>query len=138
MVPLILFRRWVRTLGRRARQVADTSSHDSETINAVQTVQAFTHEGYERKAFGDAIEDSVTMAIRRTRARAVMTGVVIFAVFAAIVCVGWVGAHDMITHRTTGGLLVQFIIYAILVGGGVGALSETWATFSAPPARRSV
>ena len=127
MVPLILFGRWVRTLSRKSQdKIADTSAHASETINAVQTVQAFTHEGYERKAFGNAIEDSVTMAILRTRARAVMTGVVIFAVFAAIVCVGWIGAHDMITHRTTGGMLVQFIIYAILVGGGVGALSETW------------
>ncbi len=127
MVPLMLFGRWVRTLSRKSQdKIADTSAQASETINAVQTVQAFTHEGFERKAFGAAIEDSVRMAILRTRARAVMTGVVIFAVFAAIVCVGWVGAHDVITHRTTGGLLLQFILYAILVAGGVGALSETW------------
>ena len=32
----------------------------------------------------------------------------------------------MIAHRMTGGLLLQFIIYAVLVAGGVGALSETW------------
>ncbi|MBU6299212.1 MAG: ATP-binding cassette domain-containing protein [Alphaproteobacteria bacterium] len=127
MVPLMLFGRWVRSLSRKSQdKIADTSAHASETINAVQTVQAFTHEAQERKVFGTAVEDSVRIAILRTRARAVMSGVVIFAVFAAIVCVGWVGAHDVITHRTTGGNLLQFILYAILVAGGVGALSETW------------
>jgi ATP-binding cassette subfamily B protein len=127
MLPLMLFGRWVRSLSRKSQdKIADTSAHASETINAVQTVQAFTHEKYERRFFGAAVEDSFAMAILRTRARAVMTGVVIFAVFAAIVCVGWVGAQDMIAHRLTGGLLLQFVIYAILVAGGVGALSETW------------
>jgi ATP-binding cassette subfamily B protein len=127
MVPLILFGRWVRTLSRKSQdKIADTSAHASETINAVQTVQAFTHEKQERETFGAAVEDSVVIAILRTRARAVMTGVVIFAAFAAIVCVGWVGARDIIAHRMTGGLLLQFVIYAILVAGGVGALSETW------------
>ena len=127
MVPLILFGRWVRSLSRRSQdKIADTSAHASETINAVQTVQAFTHEAQERKTFGAAVEDSVVIAILRTRARAVMTGVVIFAAFASIVCVGWIGAQDIIAHRMTGGLLLQFVIYAILVAGGVGALSETW------------
>ena len=53
MVPLILFGRWVRSLSRKSQdKIADTSAHASETINAVQTVQAFTHEKQERKTFG--------------------------------------------------------------------------------------
>jgi len=127
MLPLILFGRWVRSLSRKSQdRIADTSAHASETLNAVQTVQAFTHEAHERRAFAAATEESFIVAILRTRARAAMTGVVIFAVFAAIVCIGWVGAQDMIAHRMTGGLLLQFIIYAGIVAGGVGALSETW------------
>ena len=31
----------------------------------------------------------------------------------------------MIADRMTGGQLVQFIIYGVLVGGGVGALSRS-------------
>jgi ATP-binding cassette subfamily B protein len=127
MAPLILFGRWVRKLSRKSQdKVADTSAHASETINAVQTVQAFTHEAYERAHFGATVEESFVIAILRTRARAVMTGVVFFAAIASIVCIAWVGAQDMIAGRLTGGLLVQFIIYAIFVAGGVGALSETW------------
>jgi ATP-binding cassette subfamily B protein len=43
-----------------------------------------------------------------------------------IVGVLWVGARDVIhAHVMTGGQLVQFC-FAVIVAGGVGALSETW------------
>jgi len=127
MIPLMLFGRWVRTLSRKSQdRIADTSAHASETINAVQTVQAFTHENIERAQFGHAVEQSFDVAILRTRARAAMTAVVIFAVFGAIAAVGWVGAQDVVGHAMTAGQLVQFIFYAGIVAGGVGALSETY------------
>jgi ATP-binding cassette subfamily B protein len=127
MVPLIAFGRWVRTLSRRSQdRIADTSARASETLNAVQTVQAFTHENLDRKLFGHAVELSFDVAILRTRARAVMTAAVMFGAFASIICVLWVGAVDVVSHAMTGGQLVQFLFYALIVAGGVGALSETW------------
>jgi ATP-binding cassette, subfamily B, bacterial len=127
LIPLILFGRWVRTLSRKSQdRIADTSAHASETLNAVQTVQAFTHEEFERQAYGRVVESSFDIAVRRTQARAVMTAVVIFASFSSVAAVGWVGAQDIINHAMTGGQLLQFVFYAILTGGGVGALSETW------------
>ncbi|MFL6690949.1 MAG: ABC transporter transmembrane domain-containing protein [Alphaproteobacteria bacterium] len=127
LIPLLLFGRWVRVLSRRSQdRLADTSAHASEILSAVQTVQAFTHEAQERAQYARAVERSFDVAVLRTRARAVMTAVIIFAAFSSIAGVGWVGAQDIIHHAMTGGQLVQFILYAILVGGGVGALSETW------------
>ena len=127
MAPLIFFGRWVRTLSRKSQdRIADTSAHASETLNAVQTVQAFTRENHERKAFAGAVEASFDIAIVRTRARAIMTAVVIFSMFTSLAAILWVGAQDIIAHRMTGGQLVQFIIFGILVASGVGALSETW------------
>jgi ATP-binding cassette subfamily B protein len=127
MIPLIAFGRWVRTLSRRSQdRIADTSARASETLNAVQTVQAFTHENLDRKLFGGAVELSFDVAILRTRARAVMTAAVMFGAFASIICVLWVGAVDVVSHAMTGGQLVQFLFYALIVAGGVGALSETW------------
>ncbi|HEY3777125.1 MAG TPA: ABC transporter transmembrane domain-containing protein [Rhizomicrobium sp.] len=127
LVPLILFGRWVRTLSRKSQdRIADTSARASETINAVQTVQAFTQENAERGSFGWTVEESFAVSILRNRARAVMTAVVIFAIFSSIVAVAYVGAHDVAAKTMTPGLLVQFIFYALLVGLGVGALSEIW------------
>jgi ATP-binding cassette subfamily B protein len=127
LIPLNLFGRWVRMLSRKSQdRVADTSARASETLNAVQTVQAFTHEEFEQKTFTGFVESSFDMAVRRTRARAMMTAAVIFSAFSSIACVVWVGARDVISHVMTGGQLVQFIFYAALTGGGVGALSEVW------------
>jgi ABC transporter, permease/ATP-binding protein len=127
VLPLIAFGRWVRTLSRQSQdRLADTSAQAAETLNAVPTVQAFTRESYEKSRFAAAVEESFVIAALRTRARAVMTAVSVFAVFGAIVVVGWVGAGSVIAHTITPGQLVQFIFYAILVAGGVGAISETW------------
>ncbi|HJW40047.1 MAG TPA: ATP-binding cassette domain-containing protein, partial [Rhizomicrobium sp.] len=126
-VPLILFGRWVRTLSRRSQyRVADTSARASETLNAVQTVQAFTRENTERQLFGTAVESSFGVAILRTRARAVMTAVVMSAVAVCIVGVFWVGAKDVVAHRMTISTLVQFAGYAAIFVTGMGAMSETW------------
>jgi ATP-binding cassette, subfamily B, bacterial len=127
MVPLIVFGRWVRTLSRKSQdRIADTSARASETLNAVSTVQAFTHEDIDRKYFGRAVEQSFDVAILRTWARAIMTAAVMFGAFASIIGVFWVGAHDIQTHAMTAGQLVQFFFLAVIVAGGVGALSETW------------
>ena len=127
MLPLILFGRWVRALSRTSQdRIADSSARASETLNAVQTVQAFTRERAERASFGSTVEKSFVAAIIRTRARAVMTAVVIFAFFTALAGVLYVGAQDVIAQRITPGLLVQFIFLGVLVAGGVGSLSEVW------------
>ncbi|MDE2134829.1 MAG: ATP-binding cassette domain-containing protein [Alphaproteobacteria bacterium] len=127
VLPLLAFGRWIRRLSRRSQdKIADTSAHASETLNAVHTVQAFTREDHERGRYGRAVEESFVVAILRTRARAVMTAVAVFAVFGSIVGVGWVGAQGVVGHTMSPGQLIQFIVYAVLVAGGVGAISETW------------
>jgi ATP-binding cassette subfamily B protein len=127
LLPLILFGRWVRTLSRKSQdRIADTSARASETINAVQTVQAFTQENAERGRFGRAVELSFDISIIRNRARAVMTAIVIFAIFSSIVGVAYVGAHDVAAKTMTAGVLFQFIFYAVIVALGVGSLSEIW------------
>ncbi len=127
MVPMLLFGRWVRKLSRASQDsIADTAARGTETLNAVPTVQAFTQENYERRAFAAAVERAFDFARRRTLARAVLTAVAIFTAFASLATVGLVGLHDMVLGRLSGGDLVAFIIYGFLTGGGVGALSETW------------
>jgi ATP-binding cassette subfamily B protein len=127
MIPLILFGRWVRSLSRKSQdRIADTSARASETLNAVATVQAFTHEDIDRTLFGDAVELSFHVAVRRTTARAVMTAAAMFGGFASIIGVLWVGAHDVHAGVMTSGELLQFCFLAVIVAGGVGALSETW------------
>ncbi len=124
---ILLFGRRVRKLSRDAQdRIAETSAYAGEAINAVQTVQAFTHEDVDRMSFRDAVEASFSAAIRRTIMRAVMTALVIFMVGTGIVIVLWIGASDVLAGRMTGGTLSQFILYAVFLATGMGAVSETW------------
>ncbi|HYK79010.1 MAG TPA: ATP-binding cassette domain-containing protein, partial [Micropepsaceae bacterium] len=125
--PIIIFGRRVRKLSRDSQdRLADTSAYAGEVLNAIMTVQAFTHEEADRSQFRHAVEDAFGAAIRRTSMRAFMTALVIFLVGAGIVIVLWVGASDVLAGRMTGGELSQFILYAVFLASGMGAVSETW------------
>jgi len=127
VVPLIGLGRFVRNLARASQdRVADTSAYAVESLNAVNTVQAFTHEAIDRSRFGAAVAATFATAVRRVRMRALMTALVIALVSASIVGVLWVGAQSVIGGTMTGGELVQFIFYALMVTSGTTALSEVW------------
>ena len=127
LVSIILLGRRVRGLSRAAQdRVAETSALASEVLNAMPTVQAYTHEPVDRARFDAATEQAFVTGIRRTRIRAMMTALVIMLVGACIVGVLWVGATDVLAKRLTTGELMQFLFYAILLASSVGALSELW------------
>ncbi|MEO0390316.1 MAG: ABC transporter transmembrane domain-containing protein, partial [Pseudomonadota bacterium] len=128
VVPILLLGRRLRVLSKENQDwIAASSGNASEALGAVQTVQAFTHERASRAAFGDVTERSFDAARRRIWTRAVMTAIVIFLTFAGIVGVLWIGANDVRSGVMSTGTLVQFLIYAIIVAGGVAALSEVWS-----------
>ena len=127
LVPIIVLGRRLRGLSRVGQDwIAASSGAASETLLAAQTVQAYTHEGRSIARFDDVTERSFDVALTRIRTRAVMTAIVIFLIFAGVIGVLWVGARDVQTGVMTAGQLVQFVIYAILVAGSTGALSEIW------------
>ena len=127
VVPIIVLGRKLRTLSRENQDwIAASSGQATEALGAVQAVQAFTHEGQTKALFGDVTEKSFLSAKTRIGTRAVMTVIVIFLVFTGIVGVLWIGARDVRAGTMTPGQLVQFVIYAVMVSGAVGALSEIW------------
>ncbi len=127
IVPIVVLGRRLRNLSRENQDlIAHSSGRASEALSAVQTVQSFTHEPSTMADFARVTEASYSSARTRIMTRAQMTVVVIFLIFAAIVCVLWVGARDVQSGAMSAGELVQFLIYAVLVAGAVGSLSEVW------------
>ena len=127
IVPIVVLGRRLRNLSRENQDwIASSSGSASEALSSVQTVQAFTHEPQTRAAFSDVTEKSYVSAQKRIATRSVMTVIVIFLVFAGIVGVLWIGARDVRSGAMSTGELIQFVIYAVMVAGSVGALSEIW------------
>jgi ATP-binding cassette, subfamily B, bacterial len=127
IVPIIVLGRRLRVLSRQNQDwIAESSGNASEALLSVQTVQAFTHERPSAATFDAVTEKSFDSAKKRIATRAVMTVIVIALVFAGIVAVLWIGARDVRAETMSIGELIQFLIYAIMVAGSVGALSEIW------------
>src|SRR5690606_1231377 len=123
--PILVLGGRVRRLSRAGQDaLADTSALAGETLGAIQTVQAYAREPLEAQRFGESTESAFASAIRRVRARSLLTAVAIVLVFGAIVFVLWCGARAVIDGRLTAGLLTQFILYAALVAGATGAIAE--------------
>jgi len=127
IIPIMLLGRRLRNLSRvNQDKIAESSGNASETLQAAQTVQAFTHEAQSRSRFARVTEQSFDVALARVKTRAFMTVIVMFLIFAAVVGILWVGARDVREGGMTAGALVQFVIYAVMVAGAVAALSEIW------------
>jgi ATP-binding cassette subfamily B protein len=127
MLPLFAVGRKVRSLSRAAQdRVADSAGQAGETLNAMQTVQAFTMEDLQSRRFNDAVEQSFATAIRRNRVRALLTAIGTTLVMMAITLVLWMGAHSVLAGEMSGGQLGQFLLYAAFVTGSAAALIEQW------------
>ena len=132
VIPLVAFGRWVRRLSRNAQDtLADASAYASELIGAIRTVQAYTSERMATSRFGGEVEQAYEAARSSTRARAVLTLIIIFIVFSSVVAILWVGSHDVLTGQITPGRLGQFVLYAAFAATGLGQLSEVWGEVSA-------
>jgi ATP-binding cassette, subfamily B, bacterial len=127
VLPMVLFGRRVRGLSRQSQdRIADSSAVASETLNAIQTIQAYVREPAESARFGDAVARTLATARQRIRTRALLTAVVIVLVFGAITLVLWIGAKGVLAGTLSAGVLSQFVLYAVMAAGSVGALTEVW------------
>ncbi len=125
LVPIIVFGRKVRGLSRASQdRLADVGAHVDESLANIRTVQAFGHEQWDRERFADRVEQTFATAVRRIRARALLTAFVIVLVFGAVGVILWIGGHDVLAGRISAGQLSAFVFYAIVVAGSVGAISE--------------
>jgi ATP-binding cassette subfamily B protein len=132
VLPLVAFGRWVRRLSRKAQDtLADATAYASELVGAIRTVQAYTSERLATARFGGEVEQAYEAARSSTRARAVLTAIIIFIVFSSVVGILWVGSHDVLTGAISTGRLGQFVLYTAFAAAALGQLSEVWGDLSA-------
>jgi ATP-binding cassette subfamily B protein len=132
MVPVILAPMFV--MGRRVRKLsvtaqdrfADAVGYAGESLDALDTVQAFGREETSAGRFGEAVETAYQASVRRITARAGMTAIVIVLAFGGITLLLWSGARLVLAGEMTPGTLAQFALLAMMAAGSIGALGEVW------------
>ena len=127
VLPIVVGSRRIQKVSRASQdRVADANALAAEALGAVRTVQAHAREAYERQRYATAIATAVATARKRIGAQSIVTAVAMSLIFGAIIVVLWSGAHDVIAGRMSAGSLGQFVLYALIGGGSVGALAEVW------------
>ncbi|WP_300304616.1 ABC transporter transmembrane domain-containing protein [Ferrovibrio sp.] len=127
VLPIIVLGRRLRRLSRESQdRIADLSAQAGETLNAITTVQAYTYETRETNRFAANAEAAFGSAVRRIRARAWLTALVMLLVFGAVNTVMWIGGKAVFAGEMSAGELSAFVFYAVIGASSVGALSEIW------------
>jgi ATP-binding cassette subfamily B protein len=127
VLPLVASGRTVRGRSRAAQDtLAEATAYAAESLGAVRAMQAYNAEATTAARFAAAVEDAFAASRNAIAARSILTGVVIMLIFSSVVGVLWLGAHDVLLGRMTGGQLSQFVLYAVLGASSLGQLSEVW------------
>ncbi len=127
IVPLFVFGRTVRQLTVRSQdRFAGAVGFAGESVDAIETVQAFGREASSIARFGQAVEEAFGVSLIRMRARALMTALIIIVMFGGVTLVLWLGAQDVIAGRMSTGALLQFVLLSVFSAAAVGALGESW------------
>ncbi|WP_313452726.1 ABC transporter transmembrane domain-containing protein [Brevundimonas sp.] len=125
--PIFIFGRTVRKLTVASQdRFANAVGFAGESVDAIETVQAFGREGSTIARFGAAVEDAFSASLTRMRARAWMTALIIVVMFGGVTLVLWLGAQDVVAGAMTPGALLQFVLLSVFAAGAVGALGESW------------
>lgn len=127
LVPILYFGRRVRNLSRQSQDsIASVGSYAGEVIQQIKIVQSFTQESFEKAAFGLEVEGAFRIAKKRIGQRAILTALVILAIFGALSAMLWFGGRDVMAGTMTGGDLGAFLFYAMLMAVGIASLSEVY------------
>ena len=127
LVPILYFGRRVRNLSRQSQDsIASVGSYAGEVIQQIKIVQSFTQESFEKAAFGVEVEGAFKVAKKRIGQRAILTALVILAIFGALSAMLWFGGRDVMAGTMTGGDLGAFLFYAMLMAVGIASLSEVY------------
>ncbi len=125
VLPILWLGRRVRRLSRFSQdRVAELGRYAGEALAGIRTVQAFSHQRHDRRAYGARVEEAFATAVARTRQRAWLTGIAMLAVFAAVGVMLWQGGQAVLAGSMTAGELSAFVFYAVLAAGAVATLAE--------------
>jgi ATP-binding cassette subfamily B protein len=128
IVPLIVVGRQVRRLSVRAQaRFAEAVGYAGETLDGLDTVQAFGREASVTTRFREAVESAFRASLSRIGARAAMTVLVMALVAGGVGLVLWRASLAAFVHHTmTPGALLQFVLLSVLAAGSTGSLGEAW------------
>jgi ATP-binding cassette subfamily B protein len=127
ILPIMAVGRRVRKLSVAAQdRIADAAAEATETLDAIDLVQAYGMEKERDGRFRSAVELAFKAALARIRVRAALTAIVIALMFCGVAGVIWLGANSVISGDMTTGAFIQFVLLAMFGVGGFATVAEVF------------
>jgi ATP-binding cassette subfamily B protein len=127
VLPTMWIGRRVRRLSRDSQdRVADSSAIAAEVLNAVPVVQSYTAEPREVARFMQSTDNAFQVAVKRTRARAILVAFIIIANAALLLWGLYRGTQAVLAGQMSAGHLGETVVYVILLAGAVAVLGEVY------------
>jgi subfamily B ATP-binding cassette protein MsbA len=135
VAPAVVFSAMV--FGRRLRRsstqvqdkIAEANTVAEESIVQIRTVQSFVREPTEGRRYSSRIDEALKAALSRALTRGVFFGVITLVTFSGIVAVLWQGGRMVLAGDITGGQLVSFLLYAVMVAAAITSLASLWSGY---------
>ncbi len=108
-------------------RVADANAAAEEAVTGIRVVKSFTAEGLETSRYGQLVDDSYAIALRRARVRAFFVPTVIMAMFTGIGIVLWYGSRLVLSGSLPGGDLITFLLLTVFVAGSIGSFTGLYS-----------
>ncbi|MBF8964182.1 ATP-binding cassette domain-containing protein [Pontibacter sp. FD36] len=123
----LVFGRKIKSLSKKTQdELANTNVIVEETLQAINTVKAYTNENFEIGRYQHSLGKAVKAALSAANYRGAFISFVIVGLFGGIILVIWYGATLVQNGDLTIGELISFIIYTVFIGASVGGLGELY------------
>ncbi|OKL39824.1 ABC transporter ATP-binding protein [Pontibacter flavimaris] len=128
----LVFGRKIKMLSRKTQdELANTNVIVEETLQAINTVKAFTNEMFEVGRYRTTLDKAVKTAITGAYYRGAFITFIIVGLFGGIILVIWYGVTLVANGDIAQGDLVSFVLYTVFIGASVGGLGDLYGKVQA-------
>jgi ABC transporter fused permease/ATP-binding protein len=128
MLIAVVFGRFVRKYSKKVQtEVAASNVVVEESLQAIQSVKSYANEWFEVSRYGKKIDQVAKTAIKGGVYRGAMASFIIIGIFGSLVAVIWFAVGMVHTGELEQAKLLDFIFYAVFIGGSAGGLANVYA-----------
>lgn len=124
LVAVYMGRKLRKLMKSRQDQLAQTNVVVEETMQTIQTVKAYTNEGFELRRYIKHLDEVVRVSLRAANIRGIFASFIILVMLGTLFLIMWRAAVLVQQGEMVEGNLIDFIAYAGIIGGAIASIGN--------------
>ena len=125
IIGAMFFGRYIRKLSKqRQKELAETNTILSETMQSINMVKSFTNEWYEINRYGASVDTVVKIAMKFAKGRALFSTFIVSVLFGALFFIIWQAVLMIQNGEIHSGDMIEFVAYTAILGISIGSLGS--------------